>query len=240
MVPKQHKEYHKKNPIAVPIPHYNLFDGFVGNLTTNIFGGTTTGTQLGQLDSVKTYGGGDVVIDMPPLEDASDHDTSSPRQNLSRPISNKVKVLESTIAVDTQVVTQTKVLESQIVVDSHVVTAQIDVIHVLVCSNIVVVPSPPRENSPMAAQSLALTLQNHFSSLDGLETANEAGGPNTGKPIVPTSIDSKFWADRSETEETTSDTGGDIVRITRKSRRSPKRACRSKKHQRQFHKKKSQ
>jgi len=52
-----------------------------------------------------------------------------------------------------------------------------------------------------------------------LETADEAGGPNTGKPIVSTPVVdfnnehiyvenhvvSKFWVDHSETEENASD-----------------------------------
>jgi len=112
----------------------------------------------------------------------------------------------------------------------------IDGTPVLVCSDTVVVQSPSRESSPMMAHSLALALQNHFSSLDGLETIDEVGGPNIGKPIVPASVVnfnnehifvknqvvSKFLADHSELEEKPSDIGDDIVRTTRKPGRPPK------------------
>jgi len=109
-------------------------------------------------------------------------------------------------------------------------------------SDKVVVPSSPRESFPMTAQSLALALQNHFSSLDGLKTADEAGGPTIVKPVVSTPIGdfnnehifvenhvvSKFWADHSEMEENASDTGEDIVCTTRKLGRPLKGADKSK------------
>jgi len=45
-------------------------------LTSDVSGGTKVGIQLDQLASDKTNGGKDVFADMPPLEDALDHDRS--------------------------------------------------------------------------------------------------------------------------------------------------------------------
>jgi len=81
-----------------------------------------------------------------------------------------------------------------------------------------------------------LALQNPFSSFVGLEIADATGGPNTGKPIIPTPIvdlhhseqitvekhvASKFLVYDSEAEENVSDNGEDIVRTTRKPGRPP-------------------
>jgi len=106
VVPKQHKEYWKKN--ALMIPQSMLVDESTGNLITNVTGGTnvvlhlgpldsdkadggisnvptevTSGTNvglhLGPLDSDKANGDEDDFANMPPLEDASDHDRSSPK-----------------------------------------------------------------------------------------------------------------------------------------------------------------
>ena len=63
----------------------------------------------------------------------------------------------------------------------------------------VVVPSLSRHTSPWKAKSLwdakallpynnTLVLQNHFSSLDGLETTDAGGDPHTGTPIILTAI----------------------------------------------------
>jgi len=50
-------------------------------------------------------------------------------------------------------------------------------------------------------KALSLDLQNHFSSLDGLETTN---------------VVSKFWVDPNEMEEDVNDTGEEIVCTRRK------------------------
>jgi len=71
--------------------------------------------------------------------------------------------------------------------------------HHVEVSDIVTVPSPSRHTSPRKAKSLGdvkpllldndrLVLQNHFSSLDGLETTKVGGDPDIGVPIIPTSI----------------------------------------------------
>jgi len=66
-------------------------------------------------------------------------------------------------------------------------------------SSTVTVPSPSCHTSPWKAKSLwdakallldndTLVLQNHFSSLDGLETIDAGGDPHTCTPIIPTTI----------------------------------------------------
>jgi len=66
-------------------------------------------------------------------------------------------------------------------------------------STIVVVPSSSCHTSPRKAKSLGdakallpdndtLVLQNHLSSLDGLETTNAGGDPHTSTPIILTAI----------------------------------------------------
>jgi len=87
-------------------------------------------------------------------------------------------------------------------------------------SAIVTVPSSSPHTSPRKAKSLrdvkalSLVLQNHFSSLDGLETTN---------------VVSKFWADPNEMEEDVSDTREEIVCSKRKLGRPPKGTGKSKK-----------
>ena len=98
MVLKQHKEYRKKTSTEVIDSQNKIFDSSAGNLTTTVSGGSKVGTQLGQLDLDKIYGGDDIFVDMPPLEDALDHDRSSPKQNLSNILSDHDKVLESPCA----------------------------------------------------------------------------------------------------------------------------------------------
>jgi len=64
---------------------------------------------------------------------------------------------------------------------------------------IVNIPSSLRHTSPQKAKSLGnvkallhnndtLVLQNHFSSLDGLETTNVGGDPHIGASIIATAI----------------------------------------------------
>ncbi|XP_068461592.1 uncharacterized protein [Phaseolus vulgaris] len=88
-------------------------------------------------------------------------------------------------------------------------------------SAIVTVPSP------------LLILQNHFSSLEGLETTYVGGDPYIGTSIaivefnyvhitVENHIGSKIWIDPNEMEKDASDTGKEIVRTKRKPRRPPK------------------
>jgi len=123
---------------------------------------------------------------------------------------------------DSQTVMQAKGFDSQLVVDTKDVTTPIDGHHVEVSAT-VDVPSLSRHASPRMANSLrdanallrdndTLVLQNHFSSFDGLEITDAGGGPNTGMPIILTTIVdinsehitienqvvSKFWAYPSE------------------------------------------
>ena len=112
---------------------------------------------------------------------------------------------------------------------------------------IVTVPSPLRHTSPHMAKSFEdvkallhdndmLVLQNHFSSLDGLETIDVGGDPHIGVSIILTTIVefnydhitvenqvvSKIWAHPKEMEEHASDNGEEIVRTKRKQGRPPK------------------
>jgi len=258
-------------------------EGPIGNLTTDAPGEANAGSLLGHLSYDKTNGGDDDFVDMPPLEDVSDHDRSSPRHRLFTPTSDTVKVSEPGMVRNSPVVMQVKGLESQLVVDSvttpidghHVevsatmvvpspslhtfpqkpkslgnakapVTTSIDGHHVQI-STIMVVPSPSRHTSPRKAKSLGdakallsdndmLVLQNHFSSLDGLETTDAGGDPHTGTPIISTvviefnfehitvenQVVSKFWANPNEMEEHDSDTREEIVYTKRKPGRQPK------------------
>ena len=88
-------------------------------------------------------------------------------------------------------------------------------------SVIVTVPSP------------LLILQNHFSSLDGLETTYVGGDPYIGTSIaivefnyvhitVLIHIGSKIWVDPNEMEKDAGGTGKEIVRTKRKPMRPPK------------------
>jgi len=78
------------------------------------------------------------------------------------------------------------------------VTTPIDSHHVEV-SAIMAIPFPSRHTSPWKAKSLwdakallpdndTLVLQNHFSSLDSLETTDAEGDPHTGTSIILTTI----------------------------------------------------
>ena len=94
----------------------------------------------------------------------------------------------------------------------------IDCNHVEVFA-IATIPSPSPHTPTQKAKSLgdvkalSLVLQNHFSSLDGLET---------------TDVVSKFWVDPNEMEENASDTGEEIVCTKRKPGRPPKGTGKSK------------
>jgi len=106
------------------------------------------------------------------------------------------------------------------------------------------VSSPSPHTSHRKAKSLGdvkalslLILQNHLSSLDGLETTDVGGDPHIGASTIPSAIVeinsnhitvenqvvSKFWADPNEMEEDVSDTGEEIVHTKRKPGRPPKR-----------------
>jgi len=87
VVPKQHKEYRKQDL------QLTLVESPIGNIV-DVLGGTNAGSLLGQFDSDKTNEGEDDFENMPSLEDASDHDRSSPKQGLSTPIFYTVWVLE--------------------------------------------------------------------------------------------------------------------------------------------------
>ena len=119
-------------------------------LKTYALGGANAGSLLGHLAFDKTGGGEDDFAYMPPLEDASDHDRSSPRQMLFTPTSDTIKVLESGMVRNSPVVMEAKGLESQIVVD--LVTTPTHGPHVEV-SAFVVVPSMLRHTSPRKAKS---------------------------------------------------------------------------------------
>jgi len=87
-------------------------EGPIGNLTTDAPDGSNAGSLLGHLASDKTYVGEDDFANMPPLEDASDHDRSSPRQGLFTLTSNTVRVLEPGMVRNSPTIMQIKGLES--------------------------------------------------------------------------------------------------------------------------------
>jgi len=58
-VPKQHKEYRKKDPQP------KLVEGHIDKLTIDAPGEANAGSHLGHLASDKTYGGEDDFVDMP-------------------------------------------------------------------------------------------------------------------------------------------------------------------------------
>ena len=93
--------------------------------------------------------------------------------------------------------------------------------HHVEVSDIMTVPSPSTHTSPQKTKSLedvkalSLVLQNHFSSLDGLETID---------------VVSKFWVDPNEMmEEDANDTREEIICTKRKQGRPPKGTGKSKK-----------
>jgi len=68
---QQRKEYQKKDL------QLKLVECPIDKLTTDAPGWANAGSLLGHLAYDKTNGGEDDFVDMPPLEDASDHDRSS-------------------------------------------------------------------------------------------------------------------------------------------------------------------
>jgi len=76
---KQRKEYRKKD--SQP----KLVEGPIDKLKTNASSGVNAGSLLGHYAFDKIDEGADDFADMPPLEDALDHDRSSPRQGLFTP-----------------------------------------------------------------------------------------------------------------------------------------------------------
>jgi len=78
-VPKQHKEYREKDPQP------KLVEGPTDKLKIDATSGANTGSLLGHLASNRTGGKEDDFVDMPLLEDASDHDRSPSRQGLYTP-----------------------------------------------------------------------------------------------------------------------------------------------------------
>ena len=72
VIPKQRKEYRKKDPET------KLVEGLIDKLKVDETGGVE-----------------DDFADMPPLEDASDHDRSSPKQGLSTPTLDSLVVMQA-------------------------------------------------------------------------------------------------------------------------------------------------
>jgi len=70
-----------------------LLEGPFDNLKVDATGGVNVGSPLGHLDD-KTDEGEDFA-DMPPLEDASDHDRSSPKEGLSTPTLDSLAVMQA-------------------------------------------------------------------------------------------------------------------------------------------------
>jgi len=180
-IPKLCKEYQKKDPQP------KLVEGPTDKLKIDAPGGAKAGSLLGHLAFDKKGGGEDDFADMPPLEDASDHDRSPSRQGLSTRTSD---FPEPGMLRNSPATMQANDSES------HSVTTSIDDHHVEV-SDHVTVPSLSPHTSPQKTKyfgdvkALSLVLQNHFSSLDGLETTN---------------VVSKFWVDPNEMKEDASDT----------------------------------
>jgi len=82
VVPKPHKENRKKDS------QLKLVEGPIDKLTIDAPVGANVGSLLGHLAYDKTDGGENHFAYMPPLEDASNHDKSSPKQRLFTPTSN--------------------------------------------------------------------------------------------------------------------------------------------------------
>ena len=116
-------------------------------MTIDAPGGTNAESLLGHLASDKKYGGEDDFADMSSLEDASDHDRSSPKQSLFTPT---LDISEPGMVRNSPAFMQAKGSESQLVV--HLTMTLIDDHHVEV-STPVVVRFPPRSTSPQRAKS---------------------------------------------------------------------------------------
>jgi len=91
-------------------------EGPIDKFTTDAPGRANAGSLLGHLASVKIDGGEDDFADMPPLEDASDHDRFSPRQGLFIPT---LDISEPGMVRNSRVVMQAKGSESQLVAFSY-------------------------------------------------------------------------------------------------------------------------
>ncbi|XP_068466565.1 uncharacterized protein [Phaseolus vulgaris] len=227
VIPKQRKEYIKKDPET------KLVEGLIDKLKVDATSGVNVGSPLGHLASDKTSGGEDDLADMPPLEDASDHDRSSPKQGLSTPTLDSLVIMQAkdsesnstTLIDDHHVEVSVLVIVPSLLrttsprrAKSHVDTnAPVPNVEV---STIVTVPSQSPHTSPRKAKylrdvkAISLVLQNHFSSLDDLETTDAV---------------SKFWADSNEMKEDASDNKEETVRTKRKPERPPKRTSKSRK-----------
>jgi len=131
-IPTQRREYRKKDLQT------KLLEGPMDNLKVDATG-VNVGSPLGHLAD-KTDGGEDDFADMPPLEDAFDHDRSSPKQGLSPPTLDSLVVIQ---AKDSQ-------SHSTTLIDDHHVEA----------STPVTVPSLWRTTSPRRATSHADTNPN--------------------------------------------------------------------------------
>jgi len=83
-------------------------EGCIGNLKVDAPDGANAGSLLDHLASNETDGGEDDFADMPLLEDASDHDRSSPRQGLFTPTFDTVKVSKLGMLRNSLVVMQGK------------------------------------------------------------------------------------------------------------------------------------
>ena len=164
-VPKQHKEYRKKDPQP------KIVEGPIDKLTIDAPGKANAELLLDYLASDKTDGGKNDFVDMPPLEDASDHDRSSPRQGLFTPTSD---ISEPGMVRNSPIVMQAKGSESELVVHS-VTTPTVDH-HVEVYAP-VVVPSPSRPTSPWRAKSpgdtkatIKITIDGHHVEVSAIVT----------------------------------------------------------------------
>jgi len=163
----------------------------------------------------------DDFADMPPLEDALDHES---RHGLSTHTS---KFPEQGMLRNSLAIMQAKGSESHAPIEDHPVEASAPVVvpsllrptsprraktpansttpintpidgHHVEVSTIVIVPSPSPHTSPRKAKSLgdvkalSLVLQNHFSSLDGLKTTDVGGDPYTGTSITIVEFNSDY------------------------------------------------
>ena len=234
VAPKQRQEYRKKDPQP------KLVEGPTDNSNFVVPGEANSGSPLGHLASDKPGGLEDDFADMPPLENASDHKSrkglSTHTSDFSKqgmlPIVIECKGLEFHAPIEVLHVEVSPPVgdlslqrATSLVVSTTPFTTPMDGHHM---SAIVTVPSP------------SLVLQNHFSSLEGLETTDVGGDPYVGTSTtivefnydhitIENHIGSKFWADPNEMEEDASDIGEEITRTKRKPGRQPKGTSKAKK-----------
>jgi len=88
-------------------------EGPIDNLTIDAPDWANVGSLLGHLAYDKTDGGKDDFVDMLPLENASDHDRSSPRQGLFTPT---LDISKPGLVRSSPAVMQAKSSKSQLVV----------------------------------------------------------------------------------------------------------------------------